>query len=144
MTFRAFGSCPIGLYFAAKQGVAAKGGKETRPFLFAVLGLLEKVSSYLEPSLVRLVLLLRNFRDVSVSRDRVLIDGHLCVQTKTALTGHSDAVATDEAGSAYIENFALRVFNMADNEDRRGKASKYVCCGLLLHCGDGLAQLNLF
>lgn len=32
-----------GLYFAAKQGVAAKGGKETRPFLFAVLELLEKV-----------------------------------------------------------------------------------------------------
>lgn len=33
----------LGLYFAAKQGVAAKGGKETRPFLFAVLELLEKV-----------------------------------------------------------------------------------------------------
>ena len=37
----------VGLYFTAKQGVAAKGGKETRPFLFAVLELLEKVCACL-------------------------------------------------------------------------------------------------
>jgi vacuolar protein sorting-associated protein VTA1 len=35
----------------------------------------------------------------------------------------NDAVA-DDAGAAYIENFALRVFNMADNEDRKEKATR--------------------
>ena len=43
----------IGLYFAAKQGVAAKGGKETRPFLFAVLELLEKVRIFAPASCLR-------------------------------------------------------------------------------------------
>ncbi|KAF8298278.1 DUF605-domain-containing protein, partial [Clavulina sp. PMI_390] len=72
------------LYFTAKQGVAAKGGKETRPFLFAVLELLEK----------------------------------------STLASISDAVASDDAGSAYIESFALKLFNMADNEDRKSRATK--------------------
>lgn len=36
----------------------------------------------------------------------------------------NDAVTDDEAGAAYIENFALRVFNMADNEDRKEQATR--------------------
>ncbi|KAK4690195.1 vacuolar protein sorting-associated protein VTA1, partial [Phenoliferia sp. Uapishka_3] len=35
----------------------------------------------------------------------------------------NDAVADDAAASAYVENFALKVFNQADNEDRTGKAT---------------------
>lgn len=37
--------------------------------------------------------------------------------------GDTDALG-DEAGQAYIENFALRVFEMADREDRAGGANK--------------------
>ncbi|KAF9512288.1 hypothetical protein BS47DRAFT_1091098 [Hydnum rufescens UP504] len=73
------------LYFSAKHGVAAKGGKECRPFLFDLMDTLEKLKQELKSN---------------------------------------DAIATDEAGSAYIENFALKVFNLADNEDRKGKASR--------------------
>ena len=37
----------------------------------------------------------------------------------------NESVTNDIVGSAYIENFALKVFNNADNEDRNGFASKY-------------------
>ena len=38
--------------------------------------------------------------------------------------GPSDAIDNDAASAAYVENFALRIFGMADNEDRSGKATK--------------------
>ena len=38
--------------------------------------------------------------------------------------GPSDAVTVDSASSAYVENFALRVFASADTEDRRGAATR--------------------
>ncbi|KAF8225117.1 DUF605-domain-containing protein [Tricholoma matsutake] len=38
--------------------------------------------------------------------------------------GPSDAIDIEAASSAYVENFALRVFAMADNEDRSGDASR--------------------
>ena len=38
--------------------------------------------------------------------------------------GPSDAVDIEIASAAYVENFALGVFNLADNEDRRGAATK--------------------
>ena len=41
-----------------------------------------------------------------------------------ASLANNDAVADDDAGAAYIENFALRVFTMADNEDRREQATR--------------------
>ena len=44
---------------------------------------------------------------------------------KTAI-GDNDAVHDESAASAYVENFALKVFAMADNEDRRGEATRYV------------------
>ena len=34
--------------------------------------------------------------------------------------GSSDAITVESAASAYVENFALRVFSSADNEDRQG------------------------
>ena len=32
----------------------------------------------------------------------------------------------EAAGAAYVENFALKVFSLADNEDRQGKATRWV------------------
>jgi vacuolar protein sorting-associated protein VTA1 len=40
--------------------------------------------------------------------------------------GPSDAVDIESVSSAYVENFALKVFGMADNEDRKGEATRYV------------------
>lgn len=40
-------------------------------------------------------------------------------------SGVEHSTITDEAaGSAYVENFAMKVFLQADDEDRAGKASK--------------------
>ncbi|KAI9312763.1 hypothetical protein BX666DRAFT_1865814 [Dichotomocladium elegans] len=38
--------------------------------------------------------------------------------------GPNEAITNDDVGYAYIENFALKVFLNADNEDRAGKASR--------------------
>ncbi|KAL6310127.1 Vta1 like-domain-containing protein [Sparassis latifolia] len=38
--------------------------------------------------------------------------------------GPNDAIDDESASSAYIENFALKVFAIADNEDRRGNATR--------------------
>ncbi|KAF9654179.1 DUF605-domain-containing protein [Thelephora ganbajun] len=38
--------------------------------------------------------------------------------------GHDDAIDNDVAAAAYVENFALRVFEMTDSEDRAGKATR--------------------
>lgn len=38
--------------------------------------------------------------------------------------GTNDAIDLEAASSAYVENFALKVFTMADNEDRRGSATR--------------------
>ena len=40
--------------------------------------------------------------------------------------GPSDAVAIESVSSAYVENFGLRIFAMADNEDRKGEATRSV------------------
>ncbi|SAM80467.1 uncharacterized protein UBRO_02439 [Ustilago bromivora] len=44
-------------------------------------------------------------------------------ELKAKLTDN-DAVTNDAASSAYVENFALKVFVGADNEDRSGKATR--------------------
>ena len=44
---------------------------------------------------------------------------------KRELEGN-DAVEHEAAGAAYVENFALKVFVAADNEDRAGKATRLV------------------
>jgi len=38
--------------------------------------------------------------------------------------GPTDAVDMEAASAAYVENFALKVFKAADDEDRAGRASK--------------------
>ena len=38
--------------------------------------------------------------------------------------GDHDAVENEDAAAAYVENFGLRVFTMADNEDRKGLATR--------------------
>lgn len=43
-----------------------------------------------------------------------------------ALLADNDAVTNKVAGQAYVENFALQVFNRADDEDRAGRATKCV------------------
>ncbi|OJA19560.1 putative protein 18 [Rhizopogon vesiculosus] len=41
-----------------------------------------------------------------------------------AQIGPSDAIDIEPASAAYVENFALRVFRMADDEDREGHATR--------------------
>ena len=38
--------------------------------------------------------------------------------------GPNDAVDNDAVAAAYVENFALKVFGMADSEDRAGKITR--------------------
>jgi hypothetical protein len=40
------------------------------------------------------------------------------------MVGSSDAITVESASSAYVENFALKVFASADDEDRRGVATR--------------------
>ena len=44
--------------------------------------------------------------------------------------GKNDAITDDAASAAYVENFAIRVFAAADNEDRRGNATRCVSLSL--------------
>lgn len=39
--------------------------------------------------------------------------------------GANDAIDDESASSAYVENFAIRVFAGADNEDRKGNPTRY-------------------
>ena len=41
-----------------------------------------------------------------------------------ALLDSQDAIVTEAAGAAYVENFALKVFMSADNDDRNGITGK--------------------
>ena len=41
-----------------------------------------------------------------------------------AVLGDNDAVTNEAAGAAHVENFALKVFMSADNEDRNGSTGK--------------------
>lgn len=40
------------------------------------------------------------------------------------ILGNNEAVTSEAAGAAYIENFALKVFLSADNDDRKGITGK--------------------
>ena len=48
--------------------------------------------------------------------------------------GPNDAIDMEAASSAYVENFALRVFTMADNEDRSGGANRFVSSSIAWPC----------
>lgn len=42
------------------------------------------------------------------------------------IMGNNEAIHSEAAGAAYIENFALKVFMSADNDDRAGNTGKSV------------------
>lgn len=46
------------------------------------------------------------------------------LETLRATIGPSDAINVESVAGVYVEDFALRVFNVADNEDRNGKANR--------------------
>ncbi|KAJ3399631.1 hypothetical protein CcCBS67573_g02716 [Chytriomyces confervae] len=46
------------------------------------------------------------------------------LEAQKAAMGHNEALSNDVVGYAHVENFALKIFTSADNEDRAGKASK--------------------
>ena len=52
------------------------------------------------------------------------------LETMKGEIGPNDAIDDESASSAYVENFAIRVFAAADNEDRRGNATRYVSLSL--------------
>lgn len=47
-------------------------------------------------------------------------------QLKNEHEATNEAITDDNVASAYVENFALKVFIQADNEDRNGKATRSV------------------
>ncbi|KAH7886110.1 Vta1 like-domain-containing protein [Phlebopus sp. FC_14] len=57
--------------------------------------------------------------------------------------GTNDAVDSEAASAAYVENFALMVFGMADDEDRAGRASKSTAKKFLA-AGNFLEVLRVF
>ena len=57
--------------------------------------------------------------------------------------GSSDAITVESASSAYVENFALRVFASADDEDRRGAATRKTAKKFLA-AGTFFEVLNVF
>lgn len=46
------------------------------------------------------------------------------LESMKAEIGPNDAIDDESASSAFVENFAIRVFAGADNEDRRGAATR--------------------
>ena len=71
-----------------------------------------------------LVTLLDTLESASLS-STFCYDTKLTDQMKAVLADN-EAVANEAAGAAHVENFALKVFMNADNEDRSGNTGKYV------------------
>lgn len=63
------------------------------------------------------------------SRDFLMNLLDLLEQMKSAIGSH-DAIDVETVSAAYVENFALKVFANADNEDRRGGVTRYVAFDL--------------
>ena len=53
------------------------------------------------------------------------VSSRLICELKAELSAQ-EAVQSETVAYAYVENFALRIFLGADNEDRQGHATKYV------------------
>lgn len=61
--------------------------------------------------------------------------------------GNVDAIEVEAVSAAFVENFALKVFQSADNEDRKGVATKSVyifklCLFTYSYFGLGQLQRN--
>ncbi|KAK0522625.1 hypothetical protein OC834_006206 [Tilletia horrida] len=81
----------------------------------------------------------------STERDSKLFLGRLMDDLeaqKGALAG-SDVITDETASAAYVENFALKVFTAADNQDRAGKATKATARNFLV-ASQFLEVLNAF
>lgn len=65
----------------------------------------------------------------AASRDLLLALLSALEQIKNEL-GPNDAIHIESASSAYVENFAIKVFVNADNEDRSGHATR--CCYFII------------
>lgn len=48
------------------------------------------------------------------------------IRQMKGILADNDAVTNEAAGAAYVQNFALKVFMGADNDDRNGITGKYV------------------
>lgn len=72
------------------------------------------------------------------SRELLLALLGLLERMKTEI-GPNDAVDVDAAGAAYVENFAIKIFVLADNEDRDGRATRLA----QFHSTTSFALLNL-
>jgi len=57
--------------------------------------------------------------------------------------GPSDAIDNDTASAAYVENFALKIFALADNEDRSGRTTRGTAKKFLA-AANFLELLNVF
>lgn len=42
------------------------------------------------------------------------------------MLGDNEAISNDVVGIAHVDNFAMKIFTAADNEDRAGRATKFV------------------
>lgn len=88
----------------------SKRSPEANKFLMNLLDVLEQVSPAFQPPY-----------QANISAHRNQMKSSLVDST----SGVEHSTITDEAaGSAYVENFAMKVFLQADDEDRAGKASK--------------------
>jgi len=58
------------------------------------------------------------------------------LETMKKAIGPSDAIDVEAASAAYVENFALKVFFNADQEDRGGRATRFVLFFTTISCAD--------
>lgn len=65
-----------------------------------------------------------NSKDPTANKFLLSLLGKL--ETMKQEIGPNDAIDMEAASAAYVENFGIRVFVGADNEDRRGAATRYV------------------
>lgn len=56
--------------------------------------------------------------------------------------GANDAIESEEASAAYVENFALKVFGAADNEERNENITRYVSFRPSILPSDIILQFN--
>ena len=92
--------------YAVQEGIRiAKGDKEAKAYLFTLMNELESVSVWVFVHLTSAII-------------------HMsCLQIKTIMKDE-EALTNDIVGQAHIETVALKVFALADTEDRAARFSK--------------------
>ena len=124
MPNNSFLSFYIAQYYAVKMAISkGPSNKETNAYLSQLLDKLEQVSYSLIQHYITKEKDKRKEDRNSPKKKIVFFRGSIC-QVKGTLGADNEAITNDLVGYAHIENFALKVFFNADNEDRAGKASK--------------------